>query len=510
MRHGFFYVLHIMKITRHNAKVRLVGNSVSSSKTMSLFLAVVFLYCSGCSDGATLLDSGVKVSYMSDAVGSNVNIEKNLNNWDESATWRQSNSVLNLLWMNAGGDWVDANGEEQGSQPFVAVDIVDDDKPGVVEIDVLSVIDKTNAADFFIRRKGGQNYVFKSREAGEGGPTLTLNGDTILRPVADTFLNNSTVRALGDSEILATNGPILIRFNLPDGLEITQASLKLESTGAEYGDQTLQVYTTNSSLRTIVRPLWLKIDPTIIAVFNGNDVLNKNFPVTAKNGIATSQLSSPNLTWINSIKTIPNQTEACATVYQKLGVDFQPGEGGKFPGFSNTGLSLSGSDVVNGVTYPNSGWGGRRPDGVHWSARTGYGRWSQSHVSSHTYFYAMEPNNGYGWVDPVGYPFLKGKWIAYVQCMKLNTTDGTIGNKDGKLYYEIAGADSVYSREDIRWRDLDAPETEIREFWVNYYCGGTSCGNIANRGTVSFSKVVITKGLPDMDAVKAEVDRLNQ
>ena len=499
-----------MKITKHNTKVRLTGSSVPSSQIMCLFLAVIISLCSGGIDGAALMDSSVKVSNKSDAGGSNVKIELNLNNWDESATWRQFNSDLELVWINAGGDWADANGEEQGTQPFATVDIVDDNQPGAVEINVLPVINKTNAADFFIRRVGGVNYVFKSREVGEGGPTLTLNGDTILSPVVDTYLNNTTVRARGGLDWLATNGSILIRFDLPDGLEITEATLKLESTGAEYGNQTLQVYTTNSSLRTIARPSWLKVDPTIIVSFDGNDVLRNDLPVTAENGIATSQLSFPNLTWINSKKVIPNQTEACATVYEKLGADFQPGQGGKHPGFSNTGDSLRGSDVVNGVTYPNSGWGGRRPDGVHWSARTGYGWWNQSHVSSHTYFYAMEPFNGHGWVDPVGYPYPKGEWMAYVQCMKLNTTDGTIGNKDGKLYYEIAGIGPVYSREDIRWRDLDAPETEIREFWVNYYCGGTSCGDIANRGTVSFSKVVITKGLPDMGAVKAEVDRLNQ
>ncbi len=462
-----------------------------------------------------MLDSGGKVpdklnvGNVNDAdVG--VEIDSNLNKWDETATWRWFNSRLELSWENAGGDWSDANGEAQGSLPFSEVRIVDDDQPGTVEIDVLKVINKTNRADFFIRRVGGVNYGFKSREAGKGGPTLILNGDTILNAVADTSLHGSTVSALGKSKRLATQGSFLVRFDLPDGLTVTQATLKLESTGLEFGHQTLQVYSPNPSLKIIERPSWLKVDPTIIISFDGNDVLRKDLPVTAKNGIATSQLIYPNLTWINSNKVIPNQTEACATVYQKLGTDFQPGTGGKHPGFSNTGDSLPGSDVIDGTTYPDTGWGGRSPDGIHWSARSGYGRWNHSYVSSHTYFYAMEPFNGYGWGDPIGYPYRKGKWIAYVQCMKLNTVDGTTGNSDGKLYYEIAGVGPVYSREDIRWRDIDVPQSEIREFWINYYCGGTQCGKIANRGTISFSKAVITKGLPDMDAVKREVDRLNQ
>ena len=165
---------------------------------------------------------------------------------------------------------------------------------------------------------------------------------------------------------------------------------------------------------------------------------------------------------------------------------------------------------MNGTPFPDSGWGGRSPDGIHWSARTGFGKWTDDFVASHTYFYAMAPHNRYGWVDPIGYPFPKGEWGAYVQCIQLNSIIGSDVSSDGKLYYEISGIGPVYSREDIRWRDLDVPESEIREFWINYYCGGTQCGTIANRGTISFAKAVITKGLPDMQAVTAEVARLNR
>jgi len=432
-----------------------------------------------------------------------------LNTWNETATWTQFNSTMELVWANEGGDWLDANGDEQGSVPFSRINLIDDDQPGPVVVDVLSQIIATQKADFLIRRQGGINFVFHSREVEGSGPVLTINGNTIIEATADSNLDSTTVRALGKNNTLATSGPILIRFDLPNGVDITSATLTLESTGTEYGDQTLELYQSNSSIRTVSRPSWLSVDPTEVISFTGDDVFRDDLPITVQDGIATSQLSSPDLTWISSVKVIPNMTEGCATVYEKLGADFRPGDGGKLPGFSNTGTSVPGDDVVNGVTYPDTGWGGRPPDGIHWSARTGYGQWTDDHVASHTYFYAMDPNNLFGWVEPIGYPFPKGKWTAYVQCMKLNTVNGNLGNNDGKLYYEIAGVGPVYSREDIRWRDNIAPESEMREFWVNYYCGGTSCGDIQNRGSVSFAKAVLTRGLPDMDAVKAEVGRLN-
>jgi len=423
-------------------------------------------------------------------------IDSNLNSWDETATWTQFNSALDLVWANEGGDWLDANGDEQGSVPFSMVDLVDDDQPGTIEVDVLSQITATQKADFFIRRQGGINFNFHSREVGGSGPVLTINGNTFIKAAADSSLDSSTVTALGTKDTLTTAGSILIRFDLPDSVEITSATLTLESTGEEYGNQTLELYQANPSVRTVPRPSWLNVNPTEVVSFTGDDVLRDDLPITVQNGIATSRLSSPDLTWMSSHKVIPNMTEGCATVYQKLGTE-------------NTGSSVPGSDVVDGVTYPDTAWGGRRPDGIHWSARTGYGQWTDNNVASLTYFYAMDPSNLYGWFEPIGYPFPKGKWTAYVQCMKLNTVNGNLGNKDGKLYYEIAGVGPVYSREDIRWRDNIAPESEMREFWINYYCGGTSCGDIQNRGTVSFAKAIVTRGLPDMDAVTAEVDRLN-
>ena len=118
----------------------------------------------------------------------------------------------------------------------------------------------------------------------------------------------------------------------------------------------------------------------------------------------------------------------------------------------------------------------------------------------------MSPKNLWGKIDPVG-TLPKGERSAYVQCVKLNTP----GEPDGGLYYEIVGPDRamIYARDDIRWRDLDVPEALIDEFWLDFYCGGTKCGH-GPRGTISFAGAVVTRGLPDMAKVRAELKRLRQ
>jgi hypothetical protein len=275
------------------------------------------------------------------------------------------------------------------------------------------------------------------------------------------------------------------------------------------------------------RPDWLRVDPTVIATADGSN-LKKRKGLILRDGIATHSMQHPDLTWFTRVFRIPPQEQACATIYLKLHDDFEPGDGGKLPGFANTGMGRrysSKPEVINGRKYPNTAWGGRKPDGIHWSARSGFSGWDADSAKLRTYFYAMKPRNLWGWVNTVG-ELPKGRWSAYVQCVKLNTpgTGERIptptkkdpdrmgfapGRDDGGLYYEIAGTDYRYARDDIRWRDLDAPEALIDELWLNFYCGGTECGK-GPRGTISFAKAVVTKGLPDMKKVQAEVARLDR
>jgi len=254
-------------------------------------------------------------------------------------------------------------------------------------------------------------------------------------------------------------------------------------------------------------PAWLDSDPTVVQKVDAA-VLEEdsNHPVTMKDGVATASLEHPKLTWMSKMVAIPAQSKACVTVYIKFHDDFKPGDGGKLPGLSNTGMGKvprAAPEIIDGKKYSNSAWGGRKPDGVHWSARTGYGGWTDDRVSIHTYFYANTLDGHFRSSQPMG-SLKKGSWTAYVECLKMNTP----GKADGGLFYETVEDGPVYSRNDIPWREIDAPETMIREMWIDIFCGGTNCGPNP-RGTISFGGAVVTKGRPDMKAIKAEVARLN-
>jgi hypothetical protein len=424
--------------------------------------------------------------------------------WSERATSIYYDHDLELRWSKRGGDWKAA--------VLGTAHLIDDDEPGKVRIPVVVPL---SGPQFMLVRSGGTNYVFHSREATDTAlrPIFRF-GTTTCAATRDVHLDNTTARGLGTMPTLATLGNILIAF---DGCHVKpgqRGEIVLYSTGAEYGNQTITVHEPDPHVPLIKQPTWLPNDNTMIADFDAREIGNGSGAIIA-NGVATKKLTAGQLTWFANISAIPGAPRmlACATVYLKLHDDFRPGDGGKLPGFENTGQhrqNASKPEFINGRSYPNTGWGGRSPDGVHWSARTGYGRWTDTHVATHTYFYAMSPHDSYGHTDALNSPLPKGKWAAYVQCVKMNsvTPGSTVGNNDGGLLYEFLEHGITYVRNDIRWRDVDVPESQIRAFWHDVYCGGTSCGP-NDPGTVSLARVTITAGRPDMTAVQAYLDRLN-
>ena len=257
-------------------------------------------------------------------------------------------------------------------------------------------------------------------------------------------------------------------------------------------------------------PAWLDSYGTVIKKVDGSVLSgDTKHPMTIKDGVATASLEErKQLTWMAKMIAISPQSKACTTVYVKFHDNFRPGDGGKLPGLANTGMGRETGrakpEMIDGMPYQNSGWGGRRADGVHWSARTGFGGWTDDRVSLHTYFYANMDDGKIRHSRPLG-SLKKGAWTAYVECLKLNTP----GKADGGLFYETVEDGPVYSEENIPWRDKDVPESMIREMWIDVFCGGTSCGPTP-AGTVSFAGAVVTKGLPDMTTIKAEVARLNR
>src|ERR1035437_10164520 len=117
-------------------------------------------------------------------------------------------------WERRGGDWRDARGKKFGDQPFAVA------KPGpqTTVWDVSGMVrglfsSGTQQGGFFLRPVGGSGYVnyhSKEAQAVTNWPMLVLDYSDghrdMLKPTADTTLDCSTFRSLGQTETLMVSG----------------------------------------------------------------------------------------------------------------------------------------------------------------------------------------------------------------------------------------------------------------------------------------------------------------
>ena len=143
--------------------------------------------------------------------------------------------------------------------------------------------------------------------------------------------------------------------------------------------------------------------------------------------------------------------------YLRLGDDWDPKTGGKFPGF--------------GGTYGRAGWGGRPVDGTDgWSARGLFlGREAgKTPVGFYCYHADMKGKYGSNWRwDVEGRGRLENnRWYCIEQYAKMNTP----GKNDGILRAWIDG-ELAFDKTDVRMRDTDRLKIEF--IWFNLYHGGS-------------------------------------
>jgi hypothetical protein len=143
--------------------------------------------------------------------------------------------------------------------------------------------------------------------------------------------------------------------------------------------------------------------------------------------------------------------------YLRLGDDWKPHRGGKFPGIAGT--------------YGKAGWGGRPVNGTDgWSARGQFEGLREGRTPVGFYCYHMDMRGQYGsqWIwerDKLGH-LENNRWYCLEQFVKLNTpgkADGVMrGWVDGKLAFE---------KTDVRMRAVNSLKIEM--VWLNIYYGGT-------------------------------------
>lgn len=461
--------------------------------------------------------------------------------WREDATRMLRDSTLNLPWANSLGDWVDAKGTPMGAVPFASTEVAKGGPPVAVEIDVTALV-RAHGADFRINTVGGFAKL-ASREATEGQPELRVTRGgrtTILKASADTEMNTTTYKALGDRPTLLTQYGVYMHFDQPADPGISRALLVLNAIKRFGGASRFLVFrpAALSAPATVApgatyepeRPERLRGDPrtvgalkrpspvvrptggvrTIVSIDGARlKRLPNNRPVAAA---MEAWFEGDKKTAISDFVTVPGaHTEAFLTVVLKLGNDWTA-PGGKLPGLANTGQSGSHICIVRGQPMGPGGWGGRSANACHWSARTIFRGVRSGETGSGTYFYALSPNDVNGVADFWSQPLPKGRWVAYVERVKLNDP----GRANGEIGYWLIdrqtapGGKAVQGAGGIIWRDTDQPQSAINELWADVYCGGHDCGAAPwPRSTIFLRRLTVTDGLPDMGAVQSELDALN-
>jgi hypothetical protein len=430
-----------------------------------------------------------------------------------------------LEWKNRLGDWHDADGAAQGTRAYATADILDNDTPRRVTWDVTALVrewlegEHPNQGLLLHAVAGTGSCHFRSREHDESEeqPHLVLDvglqgleGDLTglkmrLFPVADTHLDPSTYRSLGDADVLRVTkdaNNTLLRFDLSDLVEkvtVRRALLSL-FTQAQYGGGQLTVGVfrcSQSHAAPDVAPKpglasrypgdrGIKKDPNVIfqdsfesgdwaeswSFAQGTMDLVASDPArefemfrgkALRVRIAAGSNAALNLGYKFRKETGTEPESIYLRYYLRLGDDWnQTIEGGKMPGISGT--------------YGTAGWGGRRSDGTNgWSARGAFHRsipMDNPLAGTHpigTYCYHADQEGPYGniWLWKRGYRgFLrKNRWYSVEQHLRLNTP----GRKDGVIRAWIDGR-LAFEKTDIRFRLVDT--LRIEQIWMNVYHGG--------------------------------------
>lgn len=429
-----------------------------------------------------------------------------------------------LSWKNKRGDWIDAKGNQQGPTPFSEIFIKDTDKSRMVSFDVTNLvqgwINDTFPNDGMLIRpvpgNAGGLIIFHSRETNELKlrPTLMLTfvdgKNDFLFPTADTFLNCSTVAALGTDKVIKSGGGdnLAIRFVLPPqvkGRRLALATLQMVTTDAQFGDSVLGVYRLEppgseklgkpeTGLSTAY-PNDQGIDKdTAVVMATGFEKWNwqsywsytgpsNTYGVISQdNGLGFEALQGKALrvviphnhtTGLNMRYNFRSKLgyepeEIYFRYYVRFADDWHPTvDGGKLPGIAGT----------YDETKTGGGWGGNKSDGTNgWSMRGSFLREADLDSSFHdyvaigTYAYHADMQDFYGehwqW-SRGGLGYLKrNRWYCIEQYVKMNT----IGRKDGVLRVWVDGK-PAFERTDIRYRTIDS--LKIEKIWMNVYHGGT-------------------------------------
>ena len=418
-----------------------------------------------------------------------------------------------LKWKNYMGDWRDTVNAAQGNRAYKQVTIADDDKPRHIEWDVKALVQewidgRYQNQGMFLRAVQGGKCQFRSREHPDKSqqPRLIIRiggRDHVIKPTADTFLDKSTYRSLGDGPSLNVShgsSNALLRFDLGDtgkAARIERARLRL-FTFAQYGDTDVGVFRCHQGHELPdSKPLpglaakyqedkGIAADPDVIFFtdFQSSEWTDQwtfasgKLDTVADDGprkfekfqdkavrvkIAKGSTSAMNVGYKFKKETGGEPEDIYFRYYLRLADDWnQTLQGGKMPGISGT--------------YGIAGWGGRKSNGRDgWSARGSFHRsipkgnplGGLHPIGTYCYHADMEGTYGDTWLWQNDYRgFLENnRWYSIEQYLKMNTP----GQKNGILRAWVDGR-LAFEKTGIRFRHLD--KLKIEQIWMNVYHGG--------------------------------------
>lgn len=433
-----------------------------------------------------------------------------------------------LPWPSGALQWRDANGRVGGEAAFGRIQLRRGAGRPFVEMDLkgLSAAHAEAGELTLVLRSGSSSTSdvaeFHSRESADRGarPVLKwLRSDGSrerLTPQADTYLDCSSLASLGQQGLLKVGGSrvALLRFRIPKGAPLRQASLLLSS-DQQYGAALVPI-----AAFVLEAPSFSKATPLsgLAARHPGDRGLAKepevwftsdfesstwwtDFGLSVWRGHGETVAHAPGFQPLDgrALKVVIPRgknlgldmrynfpqppEEAYFRYYLWLDPSWKPdADGGKLPGFAST--------------QGQAGWGRRKSDGVNgWSLRGGFARrpvddpavrdWTA--MSSYVYHPEMVEQTGdvWGWSGAAGVGLLKsGRWYCIEQHVRLNTP----GRKDGLFEAWVDGR-MVLRREQVRLRDV--PNLRIESVWFDIYYGGLAPAT--SDMTLYIDKVVIAQ-----------------
>ena len=383
--------------------------------------------------------------------------------WTESGATRDYwNRKLRYRWANEPADWIDASGTPQGNRPVAT---------GKESGGTLDMTIPTGVTDLFVRGVEGWGW-FDSRESDR---PPTLDGVPV---VADTTLNSSTYKNAGSSKRLGvkSDGERAFLIRLPSDRGGTLA-LSVDKKGS--GRLSVEAFVPSPQVERPTIPDLAR--GRLIETFAPKAARAPHRTTSLPGGavridVANDDLVAGERTIIRRREVLPPLGAATLVDYVRVG-GTTPRTGGKLFGLTNTRGSLPVGEqeiVIGGEEYDKAGWGGRKANGLAWSARGLF----LPDFAGGTYAYSWgrtRQKKRHGAHIPMIDPLPKGELVARVQYVAMNTP----GQADGVLAQWLVTPDQVLPslwRDNMEWRKVDHPAALINEVDLGWYIGGNVGG----------------------------------